>query len=339
MFCGAVGCAPLHRGYAMRLALLADIHGNLPALEAVLCELERLQPDHVILDGDLINAVPFSVEVIDLVRARDWVVVRGNHEFYYLDYGTARAQPGTEDPVRWGQLHWLVERISPDQAAYLGMLPDERTLFLPGTQPVRVCHGVPGRNRVGFYMEQPAEAMARDLAGIGEQTVVSAHTHVQVDRHIRVQPGCVADLYADPHRDTPPPMDGEQHWHVVNPGSVGLPLNGDPMAQFAILDSVPETAEPGGWRATHYRVAYDRRPALEAFFTTGVWVPGDVITELFYWELVTAEPEIVHFFRWARAHGQDVDQDVEAVFYAYKAATQREHYVRARDPRWVVGRR
>ncbi len=44
----------------MRLAVLADIHGNLPALEAVLAELERLQPDAVVLDGDLINGVPFS---------------------------------------------------------------------------------------------------------------------------------------------------------------------------------------------------------------------------------------------------------------------------------------
>jgi predicted phosphodiesterase len=317
----------------MRLAVLADIHGNLPALEAVLCELERLQPDHVILDGDLINAVPFSVEVLAAVRARDWVVVRGNHEFYLLDFGTARAQPGSEDPVRWGQLHWLRQQISDGDAAYLGMLPDERTLYLPGSPPIRVCHGVPGRNRVGFYAEQPAEAVARELAGIGEQTVISAHTHVQVDRHIRVQPGRVVDFFSDPHRDAQPPAsDGEQHWHVINPGSVGLPLNGDPSAQFAILDSVPETVEPGGWRATHYRVAYDRRPALDAFTTSGVWVAGDVITELFYWELVTAEPEIVSFYRWAHMHGQDVEREIEDAFRAYQAATQRGRYVAARNP-------
>ena len=82
----------------MRLAILADIHGNLPALEAVVAELERLQPDHVVVDGDLINAVPYSTEVIDFVRAQSWLVVRGNHEFYYLDFGTERAVPGCEDP-------------------------------------------------------------------------------------------------------------------------------------------------------------------------------------------------------------------------------------------------
>ncbi len=323
----------------MRLAVLADIHGNLPALEAVLCELERVQPDYVILDGDLINAVPFSAEVIEVVRARDWVVVRGNHEFYYLDLGTPRALPGTEDPVRWGQLHWLAQRITPDQAAYLGMLPDERTLYLPGTQPIRVCHGMPGRNRVGFYAEQPAQAIARELTSIGEQTVISAHTHVQVDRHIRMQPGRAVDYFSDPHYEVrPPAVDGEQHWHVINPGSVGLPLNGDPTAQFAILDSVSETAEPGGWRATHVRLDYDRRPALEAFHSSGVWVEGDVITELFYWELVTAEAEIIKFYHWAHAHGHDPDDDIAGAFAVYKNATQRDAFVHSRDPRLVSRR-
>lgn len=323
----------------MRLAVLADIHGNLPALEAVLDELERLQPDYVILDGDLINAVPFSTEVIDVVRARDWVVVRGNHEFYYLDYGTARALPGTDDPARWGQLHWLLDRITPEQGAFLGMLPDERTIYLPGEQPILVCHGVPGRNRVGFYAEQPAQAIAAELTGIQQQTVISAHTHVQVDRHIRMRPDQAVDFFADPHSDVQPlPRDGESHWHVINPGSVGLPLNGDPSAQFAILDSVPEAIEPGGWRATHYRVAYDRRPALEAYSTTGMWEAGGVITELFYWELVSAEPEIIQFVRWARAHGHDPDGDIDAAFRAYKAATQRDAYIRSQDPCFVSSR-
>ncbi len=72
----------------MRVALLADIHGNLPAFLAVQAELARIQPDAVVVNGDLINAVPFSGEVVDAVRAQPWCIVRGNHEFYYLDFGT-----------------------------------------------------------------------------------------------------------------------------------------------------------------------------------------------------------------------------------------------------------
>ena len=60
----------------MKLAILADIHGNLPALDAVARELERLQPDYVVVNGDLINGVPFSAEVIDRIRALGAVSVR-----------------------------------------------------------------------------------------------------------------------------------------------------------------------------------------------------------------------------------------------------------------------
>ncbi|HXF60776.1 MAG TPA: metallophosphoesterase [Caldilineaceae bacterium] len=331
----------------MRLAVLADIHGNLPALEAVIAALERLQPDQVVLNGDMIIGSPFSSEVIDRVRSQGWIVVRGNHEFYYLDFGTPRALPGTDDPARWGGLHWLVERLTPAQGAYLGMLPDEHTFYLPGAEPLRIAHGVPGRNRVGFYPDQPAASVARELMGIQEATVISAHTHVQVDRHIRIRADALPNAPVEgnghdvgrqhnhhDHNDQTNHRDN-RHWHLINPGSVGLPLNGDPAAQFAILESVPASEEPGGWRATHIRVRYDRRPALEAFGTSGLMAAGGVMAELFYWELATAEQEILRFFRWAREHGFDLDGNMAAAFDAYTAATQRDVYVRRHDPLYV----
>ena len=297
----------------MRIALLADIHGNLPALEAVLTELERLQPDRVLVNGDLINAVPYSAQVVERIRRLDWAVVRGNHEFYLLDFGTGRAEKSTADPARWGQLHWLVEQMTPAQTTYLAMLPDECTLYIPGTQPVRVAHGVPGNNRLGFTRRNSDEQIAQAIAHVAERTLVSAHTHVQLDRLI-ARPGENAS------------------WHVINPGSVGLPLNRDPRAQFALLENVPEAVFPGGWQVTHYRVAYDRRPALESYSTTGMWLAGGIFTQLFYWELVTAEAEIILFWLWARQNGYNPDQALAATFAAYNAATGRDQYVRERDP-------
>lgn len=319
----------------MQLAVLADIHGNLPALEAVLAELERLQPDQVVLNGDLINAVPFSTEVIDRVSAEAWAVVRGNHEFYYLDHGTERAAASRNDPERWGQLHWLIERITPAQGMYLAMLPDDCTFYLPGTQPIRVTHGLPGRNRVGLFRAQPDEAIAAEIEVVHERTFVTAHTHVQIDRHVRVVKDMSGALSVNPHGDIHRNeiSNGIRHWHVVNPGSVGLPLNARATAQFAILESVPESEEPGGWRVTHYEVPYDRRPALEAFHTTGMLEAGGVISLLFYWELVSAEPEIIHFYRWAFENGHDPDREnIRDIFTRYMDATARDHYIRALDP-------
>lgn len=320
----------------MRIALLADIHGNWPALAAVVAELERLQPDEVVVDGDIINAVPFSSQVVDFVRKQPWAVVRGNHEFYYLDFGTERAIPGCEDPDRWGQMHWLVDHLNAGQGAYLAMLPDERTLYLPGTAALRVAHGVPGRNRTGFYRTQSDAAIAAEIKGVREHTLVSAHTHVQIDRHVVLDEDETFALDTDPHGGIDLAHHGahrRRHWHVINPGSVGLPLDKRPAAQFAILESVAPTVVPGGWSVTHYTVEYDRRPALEAYATSGMLEAGGVISQLFYWEVVTAEQEIVIFYRWAAANGLDPDRDsIRRTFEQYVAATGRDQFVRARDP-------
>jgi len=318
----------------MNIAVIADIHGNLPALEAVIAALERLQPDHVALNGDLINGIPFSAQVVDRVREFDWLVVRGNHEFYYLDFGTERAVPDVDDAERWGQLHWLVDHLSPEQGGYLATLSDERTFYLAGTQPLRMAHGVPGRNRVGFYHEQADEKILAEIHDIPQATLVSAHTHVQIDRHVVCQDD-PADLLATmPHPDH---VGANGHcarhrWHVINPGSVGLPINGDVRAQFAVLTSVPDEVEPGGWRVTHHRIDYDRRPALAAYESSGMLAAGGVISRLFYWELVTAEPEIIYFYRWAYRHGRDPDADIRRCLDAYIEATGRDQYVRVRDP-------
>ncbi len=318
----------------MNIAVLADIHGNLPALEAVRTELERLQPDCVILNGDLINGTPFSPEVVATVRKLDWLVVRGNHEFYYLDWGTERAVPNADDSSRWGQLHWLVDHLDPASGNYLAALPDERTLYFPGTQPIRVAHGVPGRNRVGFYNGQPEEKIVDEIKELPEATLVSAHTHVQIDRHVRWNDDPTELLDSMPHWDffTGKSNGLRRQWHIVNPGSAGLPLNGDCRAQFAILSDVPEHEEPGGWRVTHHQVEYDRRPTLEAFETTGMMEAGGVISQLFYWEVVTAQSEIITFFRWAYHNGYDPDSSMEDTFGAYLAATKRDKVVRALDP-------
>ncbi len=317
----------------MKLAILADIHGNLPALEAVIAELERIQPDYVVVNGDLINGVPFSGEVIDRIRGSDWVVVRGNHEFYLLNLGTPRATSGSDDPERWGQLHWLSDHVTPMQSAYLAMLPDERTFFLPGVQPLRITHGLPGRNRVGLYRSQPDEKIAAELLDVQQETFVTAHTHVQIDRHIVWQPEPNGDLSTHPHGDMHRPSAPERHWHVINPGSVGLPLDKRPTAQFAVMESTSEAIVRGGWRVHHIDVAYDRRPALDAFAASGMLAAGGAISTLFYWEVVTAEPEIIYFYRWAYDRGLDPDRDgFPGVFERYATESGRRDFVRQHDP-------
>ena len=322
----------------MKLAILADIHGNIFALQAVAAKLEQLQPDAVIVNGDIINAIPFSDQVVDFLRQTDWIIIRGNHEFYYLDYASGRAPDDWDDPERWGQLHWLMTHIRPDQGNYLAALPDDLALFYPDAEPIRITHGTPGHNRRGFSNTMPEEDIAAALRDVPQQTFVNAHTHVQMDRivteHLNGEKTGAGDplYYLEEDR-----RQSRRVWHVINPGSVGQPLNGDTRAQFAIIESVSPEMTPGGWRVTHYRIPYDRRPALEGYYASGMLEAGGVISELFYWELVTAEREIPYFFLWKQANLKPGELSFRESFEAYKRATGRESYIRERDPLLVGG--
>lgn len=317
----------------MRLAILADIHGNIHALQAVAASLEKIQPDAVIIVGDIINAVPFSSEVIDFIRQTDWIAIRGNHEFYYLDFVAGRAPDSWRDPERWGQLHWLINHLRPEQGAYLAALPDELTLYYPATEPLRITHGTPGNNRGGFSNTMAEEKIAAALTRVPQKTHINAHSHVQIDRMITERADNLEGKANDPtfYLEGKDQLPGRK-WHIINPGSVGLPLNGDPRAQFAVIENTQPAAIHGGWRVRHYRVPYDRRPALAAFTDSGMMKEGGVISELFYWELVTAQREIPYFFIWKRAHLASAKQSFPAEFEAYKQATGRDAYIRSKNP-------
>ena len=78
---------------SLRLAILGDIHGNLPALEVVLTDIDRQAPDAVFLLGDLINRCPWTREVLDILREGDWLSVQGNHDLVLALLHTSEGWP------------------------------------------------------------------------------------------------------------------------------------------------------------------------------------------------------------------------------------------------------
>ncbi len=313
----------------MRLAVLADIHGNLPALEAVVADVEHQRPDHVIVAGDLINSTPFSVEVVEFIMRRDWLVIRGNHEFYYLDFNSPRVHPDLENPSRWRALHQL-NRIVPEHLGnYLAVLPDDLSLKWPSHEPLRVVHGMPGDPRAAVFPFTTDEQASELLAGVVEHTVVTAHTHIPGERQVARKAHAPSALSPNPPFKEPELRAG--HWHIINPGSVGLPLNGDPGADYAILDSMPGAEEGEGWAVTFRKVPYNREKTLRAYFDRGEFRTGGAIVELFYWEVVSAQPEIIEFFSWARRQGLN-SRDIDRNLALYKQHTGRDTAIEAIDP-------
>ena len=202
------------------IAVLYDVHGNLPALEAVLGECSRLEVDGYVLGGDYALFGPWPAETLarlrELPRVR-WI--RGN-----VDRWTAEGEG--HEPSLQEAVSACRGAIGEEAARFLGGLPqwiaDGDTLF---------CHASP-RSDMESFLPEPADDEDGLLAGTTARRLVFGHTHLQFTRVRR---------------------DGLM---LVNPGSVGMPLDGDPRAAWALIDPSGEI-EPR-------RVAYDHEASARA---------------------------------------------------------------------------
>lgn len=256
-----------------RLAVLADIHGNLPALEAVCADLERQRPavDRVVVAGDSINWGPFSAQVLERVTRAGWAVIRGNHEHYLLDYDTPRAPAAWRDRATFPLPLWLRRQLAGRWHTAIAAWPDTLCLRFPDAPPVRVVHGSPRSVWEGIYPDPdhlPDAAVEPMLAGVEEETVVVAHTHLPTDRRV-----------------------GRQR--ILNPGPVGVPLDGRFSASYLLLDG-----DADGWRPTFRRVPFDRAPLFAEFARQGFVEECGVVGRLVVEEFATARLAIVPFYRW-----------------------------------------
>ncbi|MET9480521.1 metallophosphoesterase family protein [Streptomyces sp. NPDC006638] len=190
-----------------RVAVLSDIHGVLPALEAVLAEPEVRGADRVVLTGD-IAAGPQPIEVLDLLAGLGdrvgWVGGNADRELVEYRRGLRRAIP---DPIG----PWAADQLREDQVGLLGALPRSLSLSVRGLGEVLFCHATPRDDEEAVLVDSPLERWKEVFGGLdpGVRTVVCGHTHMPF---VRLAHGRL----------------------VVNPGSVGMPY-GRSGAHWALL--------------------------------------------------------------------------------------------------------
>jgi predicted phosphodiesterase len=205
----------------LRLAALYDIHGNLPALDAVLAEVPA---DLILVGGDVV-AGPWPSETLERLRELGDGVrfIRGNADRELTSELPGLAPPAVMDFVR--------KRLSEEQIEFLGTWPLTKSLDVDGLGSVLFCHATP-RSDDEILTRISADERWRDaLAGVDEPTVVCGHTHVQFDRRI-------GDI------------------RLVNSGSVGMPYEDEPGAYWTLLGPDVELRrtdyEPGDLQATDW---------------------------------------------------------------------------------------
>lgn len=192
----------------MRVAVLADVHGNLPALEAVLAEVDATDVDAIVLNGDLADG-PLPAETLDRLEelGEKAIWVGGNGDRWLAEACDGRFQPtgGPADAL----VTWGATRLRPRHRDRLAALPLTVPLDIDGLGPVAFCHATARDDNEMILVDSPIDRFRDAFADLAERTVVIGHSHMPFDR------------LADRRR-------------VINPGSVGMPY-GHTGAGWALL--------------------------------------------------------------------------------------------------------
>jgi len=195
----------------MRIAALYDIHGNLPALDAVLAEVRAKAVDHIVVGGDIFPG-PLSIEVLDRLVALDipCQFIRGNGDRAVLE--TWRGAEPTAVPTSvLPALRWLAARLDTKRAKLLAQWPANAALEIDGIGRVLFVHATVRNDTDIVTRRTSADRLHEHFAGVDADVIVCGHTHMQFD------------LQVGPAR-------------VVNAGSVGMPF-GERGAYWLLLDS------------------------------------------------------------------------------------------------------
>ncbi len=230
----------------MRVAVLSDVHGNVPALDAVLADMARQSFDAVLCLGDHVSGPIDPAGALERIMALNAVCIRGNHDRWVLD-PSLRSDPRSVDT-------FARDRLKPDQIEWLAALPATAELG----EAVYLCHGTPGDDEApwldNFYNGRasvlPSEAeVAREAVGIVHEVIVCGHTHIA--RSLRLSDGRL----------------------IANPGSVGMQLlRGSPDAHYAVIEK-----RQSGWQTALIGVPYDTDAAVRLAEANGFPGWGEAI--------------------------------------------------------------
>ncbi len=224
----------------MRIALLGDVHGNLPALEAVLEHARQQNVDAIWNVGDFVGYGPFPEEVIRRLRKEKALSIIGNYDLKVLKVKRKEGQwSQSKIPEKWLAFKWAYDHLSKKSRKYLRSLPLEERFVLKGWK-ILLTHGSPDSINEHLTLETPILRLG-ELAGLAKaNAVICGHSHQPFVRYVK------------------------KVW-FVNTGSVGRPDDGDPRACYAVLHLKRDT-----FNVVHFRVAYDVERAAAALRVQGL---------------------------------------------------------------------
>ncbi|CAN5874108.1 metallophosphoesterase family protein [soil metagenome] len=233
----------------MKLALFSDVHANLPALEAVLADIDGLKDlDAIYHLGDLVGYSPWPNETVALIRSRGIAGIAGNYDsIVATDYEhcDCKAETAHQEELSHLSYEWTREHVSAETKRFLGELPfrmDLRPLGGHKSKPQLILvHGTPTLNTLYWTKDRPdsfCRKMADSAGARAGDLIAFGHTHKPWRREV----------------------DGV---HFLNTGSVGKSKDGDPRAGYTIVEIGPD-----GLHVEFVRVEYELDRAMEGIHSS-----------------------------------------------------------------------
>jgi predicted phosphodiesterase len=233
-----------------RIAALSDVHGNVTALEAVLADVARAKPDHIVVAGDLVLNGPEPAAAVDALRSAaeaGTAVIAGNTDVAVADFDYAAAFPwmtdGVPDAIA-AAAEWAHDALGDERVEWLRALPSERRLRTDDDTLVLVCHASPGSQTAGLDQNLDPSVTIELLARTDARVIICGHTHLPEVRDLGFKV-------------------------IVNAGSAGYVFDGDSTASWALIE-----IDDGEVRAEIRRTEFDTLSVANAISERGL--AGDV---------------------------------------------------------------
>lgn len=229
-----------------KVALLGDVHANLPALKAVLTHARQEGVEDFFNIGDFVGYGPFPNQVVKRIRKLKILSIIGNYDLKVLDFPNKKGKwLKKKNPLKWFAFRWAYEQLSKKSRSYLRSLPGERFFGISGVNLLLV-HGSPASNEELLSPDTSDQrlrelySLVADRYGDAVTAIIFGHSHQAFARLI------------------------DQTW-FINTGSVGRPDDGDPRAAYAILKIHPKSIE-----VSHHRVEYNVAKSVDAIRRKGL---------------------------------------------------------------------
>lgn len=218
----------------MKIALIGDVHANLPALEAVLTHARQMNVKAIWNVGDFVGYGAYPDEVVKMLREIGAISIIGNYDSKVLRVKIKEKEWGAKKiPEKWLAFQWAYENLSPENRVYLSSLPEKRHIHQKGWH-IQMTHGSPATPEEHLGPDTSDERL-HELVRLSHASIIlCGHSHQPFTRWI-------------------------DDAVFINPGSVGRPVDGDARASYAIIKLKKKMLD-----VSHFRVDYDIERAAQA---------------------------------------------------------------------------